>query len=50
MTYLVRRREAADTQTEQDPASCMRTVRAVVGQLLADLAIDLISENGERRI
>ena len=39
---LVRRREAADAEREEDPASGVRGLGGVVGQLLADLAVDLV--------
>ena len=39
---LVRRREAPDAEREEDPASGVRGLRGVVGQLLADLAVDLV--------
>jgi hypothetical protein len=39
---VVRRREAADAQRQQDPAAGVRRLRGVVRQLLADLTVDLV--------
>lgn len=41
---LVGGREAADAQGQEDPASGVRGLGRVVGQLLADLTIDFVTE------
>lgn len=41
---LLRRSEAADTQRYEDPAASVTAFRGILGQLLTDLTVDLISE------
>ena len=41
---LVRRREAANTQREQDPTTCMTVLVRVQVELLADLAVNFITK------
>lgn len=41
---LLRGGEAADAERQQDPAAGVAALRRVLGQLLADLTVDLIPE------
>ncbi len=45
---LLRRSEAADTQRYEDPAASVTAFRGILGQLLTDLTVDLISERNNR--
>ena len=40
--YLFRGREAADTQTQEDPTTGVAALGWVLRQLLADLTVDLV--------
>ena len=42
-THALRRREAAYTQAQKDPSSSVGAVGVILSQLLANLAVDLIS-------
>ena len=43
---LVRGGEAADAEGEEDPSARVRRLGGVVGELLADLAVDLVAQLG----
>ena len=46
---VLRGREAADTERQQDPAARVRRFGGVVGQLLTDLTVDLVPGQKHRR-